>query len=488
MTEQKLINLIKIFYSFNLKNHGLIFYPYQQEIIERSLRAIFMQNGEELAFEISRQAGKTEAIVSVVEFGMIFYPELFGKPLRVGIFAPQKEQAKTDFDRLKEKLTKTQYSGFQEAVDPEESNSVTLQLSNGSYCYIFPLTSTSHPESKTLDVIIYEESNKINDHEKAVKSDPMGTATNACRISVGVAGFQKNFFKRLSDKPECLKVPAERVIEQKRQAYEKDGNEFHLNYERFVTSYLNDHGEDNDAYRTQYKLEWILGVGQFITPEALTSIRGNFGLLKTTSAPVVVGIDTAKSPDKTIVTVKNMLPIKDENGMVIRPKSILSWLRLKGDNYKDQFDTICSFLRNFSNIEAIAIDSTGQGDFMPDMFERETGYQIIRVKFSLQSKDVIYKNLIQQVKLKATLYPDVDCLERREFEEELLDLQKEYKGEYLSCHHPNDAKAHDDYADSWALAEYAEMWLAQNGVDVDVISIPTIAVSPQEDELEDLVV
>lgn len=447
-----------------------------------------MQTGEELAFEISRQAGKTEAIVSVVEFGMIFYPELFGRPLRVGIFAPQKEQAKTDFDRLKEKLTKTQYSGFQEAVDPEESNSVTLQLSNGSYCYIFPLTATSHPESKTLDVIIYEESNKIDDHEKAVKSDPMGTATNACRIAVGVAGFQKNFFKKLSDLPTALKVPANKVIEQKRAAYEQDGNDFHLNYERFVTSYVRDHGEDNDAYRTQYKLEWILGIGQFITSETLASIRGDFGLLKRTDTPVVVGIDTAKSPDKTIVTVKNMQPIKDQDGKVIRPKSILSWLRLKGENYKDQFDAICSFLANYTNVEAIAIDSTGQGDFMPDMFERETGYQILRVKFGLQTKDIIYKNLLQQISLKATLYPNIDCLEKREFEEELLDLQKEYKGEYLSCHHPNDPKAHDDYADSWALAEYAEMWLAQNGIELDIISLPQKVVSPQAEDLEDLVV
>lgn len=447
-----------------------------------------MQTGEELAFEISRQAGKTEAIVSVVEFGMIFFPEIYGRPLRVGIFAPQKEQAKTDFDRLKEKLDKTQLSGFQESVDPEESNSVTLQLSNGSYCYIFPLTPTSHPESKTLDVIIYEESNKIDDHEKAVKSDPMGTATNACRIAVGVAGFQKNFFKKLSDLPTALKVPANKVIEQKRAAYEQDGNDFHLNYERFVTSYVRDHGEDNDAYRTQYKLEWILGIGQFITSETLASIRGDFGLLKRTDTPVVVGIDTAKSPDKTIVTVKNMQPIKDQDGKVIRPKSILSWLRLKGENYKDQFDAICSFLANYSNVEAIAIDSTGQGDFMPDMFERETGYQILRVKFGLQTKDIIYKNLLQQISLKATLYPSKDCLEKREFEEELLDLQKEYKGEYLSCHHPNDPKAHDDYADSWALAEYAEMWLAQNGIELDIISVPQKVVSPQAEELEDLVV
>jgi len=32
---------------------------------------------------------------------MIYFTKEFGRPIRIGIFAPQREQAKTDFDRLK---------------------------------------------------------------------------------------------------------------------------------------------------------------------------------------------------------------------------------------------------------------------------------------------------------------------------------------------------------------------------------------------------
>ena len=57
----------------------------------------------------------------------------------------------------------------------------------------------------------------------------------------------------------------------------------------------------------------------------------------------------------------------------------------------------------------MAIDSTGQGDFMPDMFERETRWAdeksgLYRVKFSAVSKDLMYKNLKVSIKELLTHY------------------------------------------------------------------------------------
>jgi hypothetical protein len=111
-------------------------------------------------------------------------------------------------------------------------------------------------------------------------------------------------------------------------------------------------------------------------------------------------------------------------------------------------------------VVAVAIDSTGQGDFMPDMFERETEFTdensgLFRVKFSAVSKDSMYKNLGVTVKNLLTELPKMETKEADEFREQMLDLQKEYKGELLSVHHPDSPDAHDDYPDSWALAEWA---------------------------------
>ena len=117
-----------------------------------------------------------------------------------------------------------------------------------------------------------------------------------------------------------------------------------------------------------------------------------------------------------------------------------------------------NFFKHY-NIKGVAFDSTGQGDFMPDLFEAETRWRdensgLYRVKFSAVSKDILYKNLGVVCREFLTTLPIIATKEAEEFKQQMLDLQKEYKGELLSCHHPDSKDAHDDYCDSWALAEY----------------------------------
>jgi hypothetical protein len=100
---------------------------------------------------------------------------------------------------------------------------------------------------------------------------------------------------------------------------------------------------------------------------------------------------------------------------------------------------------------------------MPDFFKTHTKWRdersgLFEVKFSLQSKDMIYTNLMQTMTNRLTAIPATDTLELRKMRQQLLDLQKEYKGQFLTCHHPDDQSGqtyHDDYPDSWALAEHA---------------------------------
>ena len=134
-------------------------------------------------------------------------------------------------------------------------------------------------------------------------------------------------------------------------------------------------------------------------------------------------------------------------------------MELRGENYQDQFDIIHDFLKRYS-VVAVAIDSTGQGDFMPDMFENNTEWQdentgLFRVKFSAVSKDAMYKNLKVSIKQLLTTLPKLSTKQGERFKEQMLDLQQERKGQLLSVHHPDAPNAHDDYPDSWALAEWA---------------------------------
>lgn len=459
MTRAKYQKILKLFYAFCNKNHGVTFYPYQRVIAGKMLFVILNNLGGDYYSKFSRQSGKTEVVVSAVEFLMIFYPGITQRVIRFGIFAPQKEQTKTDFDRIKSKLLRTEMIGFSEVVDPEESNAVTLQLENGSFCYTFPLKPTSKIESKTLDVLIYEEANNIEDKQKKNKSDPMGTNTNAPSFSFGIGNYQKNYFDTgFKVGKNTFVVPYKEVIRQKRIQYERDGNVDHLYYERFIKKQMETYGEDDESFRVQYNVETILGVGQFITEDQMHALKGDFEIYKTKNE-VVVGIDTAKSPDETVVTVKD-----------IKKCSIAAWLVLRGENYEDQFYIISKWLeKNYPDVLRVVIDSTGQGDFMPDMFDNHTDYDIIRVKFSLQSKDILYKNLLVTVRNVGTKYPKTDCKEREHFEMQMLDLQREYKGTYLSVHHPDDPKAHDDYPDSWALAEFGHQDVLENAPDISII-------------------
>lgn len=135
-----------------------------------------------------------------------------------------------------------------------------------------------------------------------------------------------------------------------------------------------------------------------------------------------VGIDVAKNPDKTIVTV-----LADR-------------------------DTTLS--NDGARVKCIAIDSTGIGDYMPDWFERNSRWYIHRVKFSAQQKDALYKNLLQVLTNLNTELPSLDTDEGKQFVKELVDLQSERRGDIISVHHP-EGNYHDDYPDSWALAEWA---------------------------------
>lgn len=465
--QQKLMSLFKAHLQ---AKHNLVFYPYQLLVAEkifdaliRNLRLTANATEEdikklkvvEIPIEFSRQAGKTTAVVHAIEFVMLFFPELFKRPIRIGIFAPQREQAKTDFDRLKFALAKS--SDLQVKLDDspneEENNAKTIVLPNGASCYIFPVTATSKPESKTLDLIVFEESQDLDDRIVKEQIWPMGASTNAARVYIGTAGTRICYFYRLGQVGDALKLYYNDIADQRRSVYESTRNALHLVYEQSIKGEIEKHGRDSDEIARPYFGKWLIGTGQFVTQEDL---EGLFTERKRTyhdqQSDCYAGIDTAKHPDSTIVTV---LRYNKELGK----KQVINWMELRGENYKDQFDYIMDFLSKYK-VLAVAIDSTGQGDFMPDMFERESEWVddrsgLYRVKFSAVSKDMMYKNLKVSIRELLTDLPKPDTREADRFKQQMLDLQQEYKGQLLSVHHPDDPNAHDDYPDSWALAEWA---------------------------------
>lgn len=471
-------------------NAPLFLYDYQ-EIIAREIFTALIQNYQltnsssleeirklktlELPIEISRQAGKTSVITHIVEFVMIYFPPLFNKSVRIGIFAPQREQAKTDFDRLKLALSRSDglIVGSDEQRAKEESNANTIVLENGSSCYVFPVTPTSKPESKTLDLLIFEESQDL--HDRIVKEQiyPMGATTNAPRIFIGTAGTRICTFYRLGQEANAIKMYADAIIEDRRKVYEQTKDPAHLVYEQTLKNDIEKYGKDSDEIMRPYFGKWLIGTGQFVTQEALEAmVTDRRRTNHEKKHDCFVGIDTAKHPDSTVVTIIRQ-------NKELKKRELINWLELRGENYKDQFDIINDFMNRY-HVLAVAIDSTGQGDFMPDMFERETQWNdertgLYRVKFSAVSKDVMYKNLKVVIAELLTTLPELGTKEGVKFKQQMLDLQQQWKGSLLSVAHPDDDNAHDDYPDSWALAEHAyALWTEHNFADIHIIETTNV--------------
>ena len=461
--------------------HGLDTYDYQREVSDQIIEEMVdnlllirdatpedIEEMEtlELPVEFSRQSGKTTTIVHTIEFIMLFFPEIFGQAIAIGLFAPQKEQAKTDFDRLKNLLLKSQKKlivtedSDEEKRTKEENNARTVAISNGASCFISPVTKQSKAESKTFHLMIFEEAQDIEDSIMTEDIFPMAASTNAPRVFVGTAGIRECYFKSLvENSPNALIYPWRRIAEDRRKLYEQTKNPFHLLYEQFVKNEIAKYprGEEDDAIKRPYNLVWITETGMFVTKAKLLTCRiekpyeeGNL------EHDHFFGLDQAKHVDSMVLKIGRVI----ENRL-----TVVRSFEMQGVDYDDQTEAVLKILSGFK-VKAGAIDSTGQGDYMPDVMKKRVSYTIYPVTFSQQSKDQMYKSFDAKL---STSQPDrgrfgfgyywtEDNQSAQQFEAEMLELEKEYKGTnqyYLSVHHPNKPNAHDDHPDATALMIYA---------------------------------
>ncbi len=446
---------------------------------------------------VVHNSGKTYSVGHTCEFILTFLPTLFGRPIHIGIFAAQLDQAKISYNILRNGIRKAKgmmmITEDEEKHIAEEENARKLVLPDGSSIIVAPINKISQIEGSTLDLIIIDEAQVANDEIVKHSIWPMGKVNNAPRVYIGKAGTQINHYYRLCQKNESIKVYFDEVVKQRRETYDKTKDARHLIYEVSVKEDIEKQGIDADEIQREYFGKWQIGTGQFITLEELTELESERGLtFHFQKGECFAGIDTAKNPDETWCTIlhstgrmiERVLP-DGKTKEYLRERRLLNWLVLKGENYQNQFDTLKAFLANY-NVIAVAIDSTGQGDFMGDLFENSTEWTdensgLYRVKFSAMTKDIMYKNLKVSIKQKLLDFPKLDSKIGEKFREQMLDLQQEYKGQLLSVHHPDNAGAHDDAPDSLALADFAfAKWYSGNEP-----QLMTVSTSKREIDIEE---
>lgn len=496
---------------FIKEKHDIVLYDYQREASDAILRAALGFEGETYGIEISRQSGKTEAIVLTMEFILLFINELLallGKKLKGGfnifIGAPQKEQAKTDFDRLRSYLDVV---GEDFDVSYDEANGTTLRMSgSGNTVFCMPVSVTAHIESKTAHLIVMEEMQDVPDAEYEKKVMPMGTATNANTIMIGTAGYSLCRFYKLiegGDKKRVFKYDCWEVMRQKQEAYKRDGDDFHLRYVDYINSRISELGDDNPQIRSQYFLIWQLEKGMFITEDRFNNMvaDGKEGrpyctvIREDLVSQCFASIDVAKESDVTFVTIMKVLDFVDvtrkvpyldakKNQLIkeVKVKAprfiVLNRFMLNGMLYQDQWEAMDSFLERY-RIYRLDIDSTGVGDATGDYYLKKYNkwswdvlkkYESLKirgvakpVKFTAKSKHDMYLNWDIALKEGRYLIPCVDGMTEDElschkrFKVECLNALREWKGSLLSVRHPDPSKGEhgdvytDDSLDSAAL-------------------------------------
>jgi hypothetical protein len=479
--------LSEVLFELGVALTGTSYYQYQEQIAKRVFYAVLRSEIAELSVIISRQAGKSETMALIIDTLCVimpafskFIPEYkqYERGFNIGLFAPQKDQMLTTYDRA---LSKLKTDNADKVMSDEEINTQLLYekklvLSNGSSLTGQIVSKLSKIESKTYHFIIIEEAQEADSLiiEKSIY--PMGTATGATKVLVGTTGRERNVYyetikhNKLTDRRNKLldykdqlhfEFDYKAVIQYRRMLYDLDKNVYHLNYERVVAKEV-DKGVYRESFQLSYALKWKLEEGMFMTESIwndLLNKKLNIADIDriTEDDHIVAGIDFGKTRASTVITIGKVLPIEDEYEPN-PPKVVLDWLEMRGDDYETQHHAIVDFLLVWG-VKVVFIDYTGVGKAIGDrlMAQLTQTMNIIPYTFTPQSKSDMWQNLDADIKAGRIIIPGSrQAKERDEYQsclEQFLNLKKEWKGSYLVCQ--KSEGYNDDYPDSMGLMALA---------------------------------
>lgn len=172
-------------------------------------------------------------------------------------------------------------------------------------------------------------------------------------------------------------------------------------------------------------------------------------------SPVLVGIDTARKIDSTVVTVVWVdWDRPDEFGFF--DHRVLNWLEIHGEDWETQYFQVVEFLANY-DVLAIGIGEGGNGDaFASRMRVMMPRTEVIVLQDTRPAQSARWKHLNQLIQRESLSWPAHAKSRRlkvwRRFRQQMLDLEKNYQGPHMLAEAPDEAEAHDDYPDSLANA------------------------------------
>jgi hypothetical protein len=472
---------------------GVQLYEYQRAPAYRIFYSMLVQDGAEITLLFSRQSGKSEVVTFCIVMIGVWFPVLakyfpslsyLKDGVKMGLFAPQMDQVDTIYGRCMERLTseKTQLMLADPDIDDGLTSKVHFKLRSGSFLKAQTGAKQSKIESKTYNIAFIDESQDM-DSEKVNKSIiPMLAATFGTVIRLGTPNrvkgdfyttiqHNKNLDRKNKHKDENrlhYEYDYKSVIRYKMEQYKKDGKKFHTLYELSVQRDIAKMGKNSESFRMSYALEWMFEAGMFITEDYLTAKvldkRSVFPKPDVKHDFIAAGLDIASARASTVLTI-GVCSKRPEDAYEDKPvKTVSNWLELSG-NYEEQYPQVEQALIAHG-VKVLFADYTGVGRPMVDRLMHNLSEFIVIVPytFGIPTKSEMWKNLdeeIQAGRFIVPAHPSIQKLEEyQNFEEQMLNLQKSWKGPFMVCEKTPGFK--DDYCDSAGLFALAGNHLYQD--------------------------
>jgi len=462
-------------------------HPYQVPLARRIIESVIINDGEEITALAARQSGKSETIANTVITLMILlprlakmYPDLLGKyknGIWVGMFAPVEGQVETLFGRAINRLTSEIANEMFADAEIDDAVSkvagVTRQIklkNSGSTLTMMTANPRAKIESKSFHLIVIDECQEADDFVVSKSISPMLAYYSGTMVKTGTPTTSKNNFYR-SIQLNKRRQTGSRARQNHFEWDWRDVAKCNPNYAKFIKREMLRIGEDSDEFQMSYCGKWLLERGMFVTSSIMDELGDTSQEIVKAwhRSPVVVGIDPARKMDSTVVTVVWVdWDRPDEFGYY--DHRILNWLEIQGDDWEDQYFQIVNFLANY-DVLAVGIDANGVGDAVAQRMKLllpRAEVHSIGSSQSEQSKR--WKHLKALIDRRMVGWPAHAKTRRlkawKRFYQQMTDLEVKFQGPNFLAAAPDEAHAHDDFADSLALAVCMTMDLAMPSVEV----------------------
>jgi len=454
-----------------LVGHSL--HPYQLPLARRIIESVIINDGEEITALAARQSGKSETIANTVATLMVLlprlakmYPDLLGKfekGIWIGMFAPVEGQVETLFGRTVNRLTSER--ALEILGDPEIDDSlgkvpgVTRQIklkNSGSSLMMMTANPRAKIESKSFHLIVIDECQEADDFVVTKSITPMLAYYSGTMVKTGTPTNRKNNFYRAIQLNKRRQTG--RSSRQNHFQWDwRDVAKVNTNYAKFMKREMLRIGEDSDEFQMSYSCKWLLERGMFVTSNVLDELGDTSQEIVKAwhRTPVVVGIDPARKLDSTVVTVVWVdWDRPDEFGYY--DHRILNWMEIQGDDWEEQYFMITNFLSNY-DVMYVGVDANGVGDAVAQRLKLLLPRsEVFAIGSSQPEQSKRWKHLKALIDRKMIGWPAHAKTRRlrtwKRFYQQMSDLETKFQGPNFLAHAPDEAHAHDDYADSLAIA------------------------------------